>query len=208
MQISFFFQGVVIGFTLAAVVGPIGLLVMQRTLARGWRYGMVSGLGVAVADGSYGFIGALGLSLVTSFLMGQQIWLRLVGGLILIYLGISILRSPFEAESQSTDKASNYLMAFTSIIFLTFSNPATILSFAAVFAGLNIIRPGESFAVAAVFGGAIFVGSLLWWLVIVGSLAALRARFNPRVLAWTNRIAGVLIAVFGVIVLASLFFKK
>jgi len=99
LQINILIKAVVIGFTIAAVVGPIGLLCVQRTLQRGWKYGMFSGVGVASGDALYGLVGGLGLSLITNFLVGQQLWLRLVGGAVLVYLGIKAVFSPKEIQA-------------------------------------------------------------------------------------------------------------
>ncbi len=195
-----------IGFTVAAVVGPIGLLCVQRTLQRGWRYGMLSGLGVASGDTLYGLIGGLGLTLITNFLVGQQLWLRLIGGGVLVYLGVKALLSPreIEAAAEVDTSVGSTLSAFTSIFLLTLSNPMTIIFFAGVYASLGELglQHGASHAISFALG--IFLGSLGWWLLLVSTVSALRSRFKPEMLGGLNRFTGLVIAGFGLWVWLSL----
>ena len=93
MSINLLARGLIIGFSIAAPVGPIGVLCIRRTLDEGWAAGLVSGLGAASADTIYGFIAGFGLTFVSGFLVSQQVWLRLIGGLFLCYLGIRTLLS-------------------------------------------------------------------------------------------------------------------
>ena len=127
-------KGLVLGFSIAAPVGPIGVLCIRRTLANGFRSGLVSGLGAATADAIYGTIAAAGLTLVADFLVRQQLWLGLLGGGFLVYLGIKTLRTAPQSEDNATVKdnaGGNYF----STLLLTLSNPMTIFMFAAILAG-------------------------------------------------------------------------
>ena len=138
MDLSFFVRGLVIGLSIAAVVGPMSVLCMQRTVRSGLLYGLVSGLGIATADGIYGSIAAFGLTVISAFLVHQQLWIRLPGGLFLVYLGIkSLLTKPSE-RAAAASKANNFLGAYASTLLLTLTNPLTILSFAVVFAGIGL----------------------------------------------------------------------
>src|SRR5437016_1767095 len=129
MDLSFFIRGLLIGLSIAATVGPMSLLCIQRTLNKGQLYGFVSGLGIATADGVYGSIAAFGLTLITNFLLNEQLWIRLIGGLFLIYLGIkTMLSQPPESAVAPDMKSNSYLGAYTSTFFLTLTNPLTILS--------------------------------------------------------------------------------
>ena len=206
MANNFFIKAIVIGFTVAAVVGPIGLLCVQRTLARGWKWGMASGLGVASGDALYGLIGGLGLSLVTNFLVGQQLWLRSIGGGVLIYLGVKAFVSPtaLNAAEEQAPSTAGYLKAYSSIFLLTLSNPMTIIFFAGIYAGLGEIGIGSGWANAGMFALGILFGSLAWWVVLVSSVSALRSRFNPHLLSKLNRVSGVIIAGFGVWIWVSM----
>ena len=134
------FRGFVLGFTIAAAVGPISLLVIRRTLAEGRLYGLVSGLGVATADATYGAIAAFGLGALTDALVNARQVLGLVGGAFLLWLAWQTIRStPTEAAAVTT-RRRGYAGAYLSILGLTMANPMTILSFGALFAGLGVTR--------------------------------------------------------------------
>jgi threonine/homoserine/homoserine lactone efflux protein len=203
MTLSTFLKGIGIGFSVAAAVGPISLLCVQRTLRRGWGIGMASGMGVATADALYGLIGGLGLTIITNFLVGQQTILRLVGGVVLVYLGLKTFLSKEDAQAakERPQGVAGYLGAYTSIFLLTLSNPMTIISFAAIYAGIGVLGIDNGWTAAVAFGLAIFIGSSIWWLVLVSSVNQLRSRFKPTLLRLLNRISGVVIAGFGLVVL-------
>jgi len=203
MDPSFFVRGLLIGLPIAATVGPMSILCIQRTLHKGQIYGLVSGLGIATADAVYGCIAAFGLTLITNFLVSQQIWIRLIGGLFLIYLGLkTIFTKPAERAAEA--KANNYVGAYTSTFLLTLTNPLTILSFAAVFAGIGVGGANKSFVSAAAVVLGVFVGSTLWWCILTGGISLLRKKFTPGWLLWSNRISGVIIILFGILALLSL----
>ncbi len=199
----FLLRGILIGFSIAAPVGPIGVLCIRRTLAEGRATGFVSGLGAATADAIYGCIAGFGLTLVTRFLMDQQVWLRLFGGAFLCYLGLkTVLSRP--AKQAASAKGSGLAGAYGSTFLLTLTNPMTILSFAAVFAGLGLASAGGSYASAGILVLGVFTGSALWWLMLSGGVSLLRSKFDARGLEWVNRISGVIITGFGVVALLSL----
>jgi threonine/homoserine/homoserine lactone efflux protein len=195
-------RGVVIGFSIAAPVGPIGVLIIRRTLAEGRGMGLATGLGAAAADGIYGVIAAFGLHWVTDAMVAQQTWIRLVGGLFLLYLGVTtFLSRPSEHAAEA--KGSGRLGAFASTFVLTLTNPMTILSFVAVFAGLGLGGSAGGASAVALVGGVV-LGSALWTLTLSSVVATLRRRFDAHALVWVNRISGLVIAAFGVTALASL----
>ena len=138
MDIEFFARGLVIGLAIAAPVGPIGLLCIRRSLADGFPLGFLTGLGAAAADGVYGAIAAFGLTAVSSFLVAQQRWLALGGGLALLWLGWQSIRRPPADTAADGGGNTSRAGAFASTFVLTLANPATILSFVAVFAGLGL----------------------------------------------------------------------
>ena len=204
MDVSFFLEGLVIGFSIAAPVGPIGVLCIRRTLAEGKTYGLFSGLGAATADAIYGCVAALGLTLISDFLIGQQSWLRLVGGVFLCYLGLKTFLSEPTKEAAVSAKGTGFIDAYVSTFLLTVTNPLTILSFAAVFAGLGAGTTSGNIFSASVLVLSVFIGSALWWLVLSGTVSIFRARFTTHWLRWVNRISGVTITIFGLIALLSL----
>jgi threonine/homoserine/homoserine lactone efflux protein len=160
-------------------------------------------LGAATADAFYGFVAAFGLTFISGFLINQQLWIRLLGGLFLCYLGIRTFLAP--VVDQAAARIGHGLVpAYSSTLFLTLTNPLTILSFAAVFAGLGVGAAAGDYgaAVATVLG--VFSGSALWWLALSLGVSLFRSRFTPRAMRWVNRISGAIILGFGVAALLSL----
>jgi len=203
MDIGFLLRGVIIGFSIAAPVGPIGVLCIRRTLAEGHASGLISGLGAATADAIYGCIAGFGLTLISSFLISQQVWLRLVGGSFLCFLGFrTFLSKP--AEQAASTKGKGLVGSYVSTFFLTITNPVTILSFAAIFAGLGIGGASVNHVSAALLVLGVFIGSALWWFILSGVANVFRAEFSRDKLKWINRVSGIIIATFGVIALLSL----
>ncbi len=199
-------KGLIIGFSIAAPVGPIGLLCIRRTLADGPAHGFVSGLGAASADAVYGAIAGFGVALVTDALIGAQVALKLVGGLMLLWLGWSTLRARPAERPAAASNAAGLAGAYASTFALTLANPATILSFAAVFGGLGVSAAGEgnSTTVAALLVAGVFTGSALWWLGLSASVGAFRRRVTPAAMLWINRASGAVLGGFGIAALASL----
>ena len=195
-------RGIVIGFAIAAPVGPIGVLCIRRTLSDGRVIGLATGLGAATADMTYGAIAAFGLTAISGLLISQTLWLRLVGGLFLLYLGIrTLLTRP--ATRAATAQGRGIVSAYLSTFGLTLTNPTTILSFVAIFAGIGVGATRGDVPGAALTVLGVFSGSALWWLLLSGTVSLFRSRFNPRALLWVNRLSGAVILLFGVAALAS-----
>ena len=205
MGLSFFIRGLLFGLSIAATVGPMSILCIQRTLNKGQLYGLVSGLGIATADGAYGSIAAFGLTLITNYLIYEQIWIRLIGGLFLMYLGVkTILSRPPERATAIYMKTNSYLGAYASTFLLTLTNPLTILSFAAIFAGIGVGSTSKNFLSAIVVVLGVFTGSTLWWIILTSGISLLRKKMNSQCLQWINRISGIIITFFGIVALLSL----
>jgi threonine/homoserine/homoserine lactone efflux protein len=196
-------KGMAIGLAIAMPVGPIGVLCIRRTLAYGTLVGLVSGLGAATADAFYGMIAAFGITFVATFLVSQQIWLKLVGGALLVYLGVKTFLSKPATEPAATG-GKGLIGAFLSTLGLTLTNPMTILSFAVVFAGVGVGTVSGDYWGAALLVLGVYAGSALWWLLLAGGVGLLRSRFTYRGLWWVNRISGILILSFGIGAAASL----
>ncbi len=205
MDLLYFYKGLIIGFSIAAPVGPIGILVIKRTLSAGKLVGFISGLGAATADAFYGCIAAFGLTFISIFLIHQQFWLRLIGGLFLCYLGIKTFLSQPAHSSVQPDRLG-LLNAYGSTFFLTITNPLTILSFAAIFAGLGLVETNGNYFSAATTVFGVFLGSASWWILLSTGVSILRSRFTTTGLLWVNRISGLIILGFGFITLFSLLF--
>ncbi len=194
-------RGFVLGFTIAAAVGPISLLVIRRTLAEGQRYGLVSGLGVATADAMYGAIAAFGLSAITDVLVSARQVLGLVGGVFLLWLAWRTIRSTPTESATVTTARRGYASAYLSILGLTLANPMTILSFAALFASLGVTSGATGDAALVVVG--VLLGSTTWWIVLTTAVATLRGRITPAWLHRINVVSGVIIGAFAIVAIAS-----
>ena len=203
-MLSLFLKGFVIGMIIAVPVGPIGLLCVNRTLSRGPLYGLVSGLGVATADALSGGVVALGLTFVSSFLLAKMVWLRLIGGIFLCYLGFKIFATEPRPQSMIDNGNKNLLGAYASTFFLTFSNPLTLLSFVAIYAGWGVEDLSAHHILAAILTLGIFCGSASWWLGLSGGMPVVRVMFTHDGLRWVHRVSGAIIAGFGFIILLSL----
>lgn len=188
----------IIGLSIAAPVGPIGVLCIRRTLVFGRRIGFVSGLGAATADAFYGAVAAFGLTVVFRFFVQNARPLHLIGGILLLVIGIRtmVARRDLAAAAEVAPRGPALLPAYASTLFLTITNPMTIISFAAVFA---VIAPagGLDYRSAAVTVVGVFLGSAAWWLVLSTGVGAVRQAAGARVLAWVSRVSGGVIAGFG-----------
>jgi threonine/homoserine/homoserine lactone efflux protein len=203
MPDSFFLQGLIIGFSIAAPVGPIGILCIRRTLAEGRLTGFISGLGAASADAVYGTIAAFGLTAISVFLVNQTIWMRLIGGIFLLYLGFQTFQANPVTQVAET-RQGGLPSAFISTFFLTLTNPLTILSFTAIFAGLGLGQTRGNLSGAAALVAGVFMGSAAWWLTLSMLVGIFRERFNKNTLVWVNRVAGTIIFLFGLVALSVL----
>jgi threonine/homoserine/homoserine lactone efflux protein len=202
MDLPLFIKGVLIGFAIAAPVGPIGVLCIRRSVADGRIYGFVSGLGAATADAVYGAIAAFGLTVVSGFLVEQQAWLRLLGGLFLLWLGLRTFFAAATDEARSSRRETLW-GAYGSTFVLTLTNPLTILSFAAIYSGLGLTGQGGGLEAGVMVLG-VFCGSATWWFFLSLASGMFSTRVTPRSLRWINRLAGVIIVGFGMAALASL----
>lgn len=190
-----FAKGLAFGFVLAATVGPMWVLCLRRTLAFGPLAGLVSGLGIAVADALYGAVAAFGLTAVSGFLLAQRFWLALVGGGFLLWLGVkTLLAKPVGLEAGHAPRRSHGA-AFASTLGLTLANPPTLLAFAAVFAGLGLSAQ-SGYGAAALLVLGVFLGSAAWWIVLALAAGALRARLGPVLMRGVNVVSGLTILSF------------
>lgn len=203
MSLRFLIQGMLIGLSIAAPVGPIGVLCIRRSLADGPRIGLAVGLGAATADALYGAVAAFGLTAVSSLLLSYQFWLGLFGGLFLVYLGLkTFLSQPAEQAAQATGTSLGAVWFSTWLLTLT--NPATILSFIAIFAGAGLGSAPDVRSAATIVLG-VFLGSALWWLLLSSSVSLLRSRLDTHWLQRINRFSGCILLGFGVFALAHIF---
>lgn len=202
MDISILLKGLMIGFSIAATVGPIAVLCIRRTLVEGRLSGLVSGLGAAFADAIYGAIAGFGLTLISNFLVDKQTWLRLIGGLFLIYLGLkTFLKKP--KDLVLSDQRAKLIDTYGSTLFLTLTNPMTIISFVAIFAGFGLASESGNYLSASMLVLGVFIGSALWYILLSYGVGIFREKFTLAGLKWVNRVSGVIIASFGLYIFVS-----
>jgi len=195
-----FLRAFLIGISIAAPVGPIGVLCIRRTLSNGKLAGFLSGMGAATADMVYGAIAAFGLTVITNLLVENAFWLKLIGGLFLLYLGIkTFFEKPADRAAQA--KQGGYFSMYLSTFFLTITNPITILSFAAIFAGTMI---GQNIGSPLLMVAGVFAGSASWWLALSFGVGLMRDKLNQTHMTWINRISGTIIILFGIFALINL----
>lgn len=196
-------KGLIIGVSVSIPMGPIGIICVQRTLHKGQLSGFISGLGAAIADSFFALVAGLGLGFLASFFQEQRLWLMLIGGSILIFLGLKLFLSNLvESVRHPKRNKSGLVGDFISVFFLTLSNPLTIIFFGAIFAGWNILESGTVWhALWAILG--IFLGAMLWWGMLTTLVHAFRDKFSLRRLILLNKIAGLIIAGFGAFALLS-----
>lgn len=196
---EFLLKGLVIGFAIAAPVGPIGVLCIRRSLADGMRAGFISGLGAATADALYGCVAGFGLTAISSFLVGQKLWLGLAGGLFLGWMGARTFAAKPASDAARAARATSFAGNFFSTLALTLTNPATILSFAAVFAGFGLGTTASDYADALALVLGVFLGSAAWWLMLACGVGLLRSQVNDGWMRWINRLSGAILLAFGTI---------
>ncbi|MDA2986482.1 MAG: LysE family transporter [Candidatus Nanopelagicales bacterium] len=197
---TLFVRMLIIGIAVAAPVGAMGVLLIQRTLTSGWRSGAATGLGIATADATYAAVAAFGITAISDLLVDYQTPLRLIGGVALLWLGWRAFRAP--APTAPSVAQVSHARNFSSAVGLTLTNPLTIMAFAAIFAGAGLVtQPGASAAVVSIAGVAL--GSLLWWTALILAVSLVRHALSPRAMHAVNRASGVVLAVFGVIAIIA-----
>jgi threonine/homoserine/homoserine lactone efflux protein len=190
-------RGLLAGLFIAAPVGPVNVLCISRTLAKGWKSGLLSGFGAATADTLYGCIAGFSITFVIQFLLREEFWIRLIGGILLVLIGVFYyFKRPQSLSAQKQGRADD--SDYVSTLLLTLTNPTTVLSFLAILATLGMKEDRASWLTLLLVLG-IFCGSMLWWIVLVTIVNRVRDRIDDRAMVWMNRVAGVAIGGFGVV---------
>lgn len=201
MDTSFFVKGLIIGFLIAAPVGPIAILCIRRTLIQGRFHGLVSGLGAAAADTVYGFIAAFSLTFISDFLVAHQFIFRSVGAAFLCLLGLKTFLSRL-GQRPSAVTPGSFARDFTSTFGLTLMNPITLLAFTAVFAGVGLTHSTHTLEGLLVAG--VFAGAAAWWLLLTTIAGLFRKKISLTNLLWLSRISGLIIIAFAFFILLAL----
>jgi len=204
MNLIFLLKGLAIGFSLAAPVGPVGVLCIRRTLAHGSKRGLIVGLSAACADMLYGIVAAFGVTLISDFITNQQQWLRLIGGVLLLILGYRTFHSHASTDTQ-VNGTNGQIRAFVSSFLLTLTNPMTLFAFAAVFAGVGLDKIiGDNWSGTFLVLG-VFLGSLSWFTLLTALVHFFREKITANGVTLVNKIAGTLLILFGVFTLWNYF---
>ncbi|MDK2979278.1 MAG: hypothetical protein PWP52_1992 [Bacteroidales bacterium] len=207
MEIKFLVQGLIVGFVASIPLGPVGVLCIQRTINKGRISGLFSGMGAATVDSFFALVAALGLTFIINFIEDQQFYFQLFGGGILIFLGTRIFNTnPVQQIRRHRKKKNKLVEDFFSVLFLTLSNPLAIFLFVAAFAGIGLVTSNDSFIKSSLIIAGVFLGALLWWALLTFFVDLFRKKFRLKQLWWINKIAGILIIVFGAAAMLSVFF--
>jgi threonine/homoserine/homoserine lactone efflux protein len=207
MEVIYFLKGIIVGLLASIPLGPVGVLCIQRTLNKGRLSGFLSGMGAATVDGIFALIAALGLTFIINFIEQQRFFIQLIGGIILIIMGLMIFyKNPVKQMRKHKRGKSTPFQDFFSVFLLTLSNPVAVFLFVAALASIDIVSVESPilstlFVVSGVFGGA-----LLWWLILISLVDLFRKKFRLKQLWWINKIAGVLVAAFGIFAIFSIFY--
>ena len=191
-----FLRGVMAGLAISAPVGPVNVLCVSQTLAKGRRAGFISGLGAAAADTVYGSIAGFSISFIIQFLLKEEFWIRIFGGMLLIGIGVYYyLKKPAPLAQQRREFGARGIRLG---LLLNLTNPTTVLSFLAVLAILGLGEHRAWWLTLLLIAG-IFTGAMVWWTIVTMVSNQFRGRINDRATVWMNRIAGLAIGAFGVL---------
>lgn len=196
-------KGAIIGFSLAAPIGPVGIMCIRRTLTHGHLRGFVSGLGAATADSVYAIVAAFGITLISNFVTEHEYSIRLIGGILLVLLGFrTLLVHPKEREPKNG--LNGHASAYVTMFLLTFTNPMTLFAFAVVFAGIGAGSAVGNTLTASFLVAGVFLGSATWFLFITTAVHVYKDKFKLWGLKVVNVIAGSFILLCGIVILVTI----
>ncbi len=208
MGVEFLIKGLIVGFLASIPLGPVGVLCIQRTINKGRYSGLISGMGAATVDMFFALVAALGLTYIINFIEEQQFLIQLIGGGVLIFLGTKIFNTnPIKQIRKHRRKKNKLIEDYFSVFFLTLSNPLGVFLFIAAFAGIGMVTSNDSSLKSSLIVLGVFLGATLWWSTLTFFIDFFRKHFRLKQLWWINKIAGILIIVFGVAAMLSVFFK-
>ena len=208
MEVEFLLKGLIVGFLASIPIGPVGVLCIQRTINKGRFSGLFSGMGAATVDAFFALVAALGLTYIINFIEEQHFYIQLIGGVILIILGSRIFNTnPIKQIRKHRRKKNKLIEDFFSVLFLTLSNPLAIFLFIAAFAGIGMVTSKDSSLKSSLIVLGVFIGAMLWWFTLTFLVDLFRKHFRLKQLWWINKIAGIIIIVFGVAAMLAVFLK-
>ncbi len=209
MVLEYIIKGIIFGLIVTAPLGPLGILCIQRTINRGWLSGLITGIAAAFADIMYAIIAGFSVSVIANFLNENQLIIRIVGGVIVTFLGVRIYMSnPAKQFRRQKTQKRTYISDFISGFLITITNPIVIVFFGAAFAGLGLdnAESGKSVIITII---GVFMGAIGWWISLTVLVNIFRDKINLRKLWWINKITGAFVVLFGIgIIISALFIKK
>ena len=208
MGVEFLIKGLIVGFLASIPLGPVGVLCIQRTINKGRYSGLISGMGAATVDMFFALVAALGLTYIINFIEEKQFFIQLIGGGVLILLGTKIFNTnPIKQIRKHRRKKNKLIEDYLSVFFLTLSNPLAVFLFIAAFAGIGMVTSNDSSLKSSLIILGVFLGATLWWSTLTFFIDFFRKHFRLKQLWWINKIAGVLVILFGVTAILSVFFN-
>lgn len=206
MELGFFIKGLIVGFLASIPLGPVGVLCIQRTINKGRFSGIISGMGAATVDSFFALVAALGLTYIINFIEEQQFFIQLVGGGVLMLLGANIFyTNPVKQIRRHRRKKNKLIEDYFSVLFLTLSNPLAVFLFVAAFAGIGMVTSSDSSLKSSMIIVGVFAGAMGWWGALTFLIDLFRKKFRLKQLWWINKIAGVIILIFGLAAMLSVF---
>lgn len=199
-----FFKGTLIGFVIAAPVGPIGILCIRRTLSNQVILASFTGMGAVCADVFYGTVAAFSLAGIADFITNNDFYLRLIGGILLAWVGFSVIKNSSLKNSETLKGQDSLFHGFTSAFVLTLSNPITLIVFAATFTALGVTSSYQSFSQASFLVAGVFLGASCWWASLITTIYLMKHKLSEPQLFWVNRFSGVTLIGFSLYILISL----
>ncbi len=215
MMVDQLTDGIIIGISVSIPLGPIGVLIVQRTLSKGRHSGFASGIGAALSDAIYAVIASFSLSYIVDFIREQKSWIQVIGSIVLLIFGYTIFKSNPSARLKTPKvTGGSYLQDIATTFALTFSNPMAIFIFLGVFAGFNFVKGGDIEDILLLLLG-IFCGALIWWFTLTFIVSLFRSKINPRGLWLINKISGIIIItlsslslIYAILILAGIEIPK
>ncbi|PLX19821.1 MAG: lysine transporter LysE [Marinilabiliales bacterium] len=208
MELGFFIKGLIVGFLASIPLGPVGVLCIQRTINKGRFSGIISGMGADTVDSFFALVAALGLTFIINFIEEQQFFIQIIGGGVVVFLGAKIFyTNPVKQIRRHRRKKNKLIEDYFSVLFLTISNPLAIFLFVAAFAGIGIVSSKDNSLDSSLIVGGVFVGAMAWWAILTFFIDLFRKRFRLKQLWWINKIAGVILVIFGALAMLTIFIE-
>jgi threonine/homoserine/homoserine lactone efflux protein len=207
MLSGFLFKGLFLGLLVSVPLGPVGVMCIQRTINRGLKSGIVSGLGAAAADTFYAIIAGVGFGFIVSFINREKYWIQLIGAIVILAIAVkTFYTNPAVELRNQRNKKKKPMEEFLSVFFITLSNPVPFFVFLASFAGFNMMDENTNYLSGILLIGGIFTGAIAWWYILSLVISKFRSRIRLKNIWWLNKIMGVIIFICGLFVLYKLFF--